>query len=55
MEVTPVSGIERVPWGAASILKRVNDGFFICTCYVQSSEYDYWTNHEFSYDCHFKP
>ena len=38
MEVTPVSGIERVPWGAASIMIRVNDGVFICTCNVQSSE-----------------
>ena len=38
MEVTPVFGIERVPWVAASILIRVNDGVFICTYNVQSSE-----------------
>ena len=34
MNVTPVSGIERVAWGAAIILRRVNDGVFICTCNV---------------------
>ena len=37
-EVTPVSGIEREPWGAACILRRVNDVVFICTCNVQSDE-----------------
>ena len=40
MNVTPVSGIEQVAWGAASILRRVNDGVFICTCNVQSVEYN---------------
>ena len=34
MEVTVVSGIERVPWVPASILKIVNDGVLICTCNV---------------------
>ena len=38
MEVTVVYGIERVHWGPASILRRVNDGFFIYTCNVQSVE-----------------
>ena len=32
MDVTVVSGIERVPWGPASILRRVNGGVFIFTC-----------------------
>ena len=55
LEVNPVSGIERVPLGAASILRIVNDGVFICTCNVKSYEYDCWTNHTFVYDIHFKP
>ena len=55
MDVTTVSGIERSPWGAASILRRVNDGVFICTYNVQSAEYDCWTNNSFVYDSHFKP
>ena len=55
MEVTVVSGIEILPWGPASILKRVNAGVFICTCNVQSVEYDCWTKHAFVYDSHFKP
>ena len=55
MEVTTVSGIERVPWGAASILRRVNDGVFICTCNIQSVEYECWKKHAFVYVSHFKP
>ena len=55
VNITPVSGIEEVAWGAASILRRVNDGVFICTCNVQSVEYNYWKKHEFVYDIHFKP
>ena len=38
LKVTPVSRIEQVAWGAASIMRRVNDGVFICTCNVQSVE-----------------
>ena len=48
MKVTPVSEIEREPWGAACILRRFNDGVFICTCNVKSDEYDCWKNHAFS-------
>ena len=55
MYVTPVLGIEQVAWGAASILRRVNDGVFICTCNVQSVEYNCWTNNEFFYNRNFKP
>ena len=55
MNVTSVSGIEQVAWGAASILRRVNDGVFICTCNVESVEYNCWTKHAFVYDSHFKP
>ena len=36
MKVTTVSGIEQVAWGAASIMRRVNDGVFICKYNVQS-------------------
>ena len=55
MKATVVYGIERVPWGPASILKRVNDGVFICTFNVESDEYDCWTKHAFVYDSHLKP
>ena len=53
--VTPVSGIEQVAWGTSSILRRVNDGVFVCTCYVQSVEYKCWKKHAFFYEIHFKP
>ena len=55
MNVTPVSGIDRVPWGVASILRIVNNGVYICTCNVQSVEYNSWTNNAFVYDNHYKP
>ena len=35
MKATVVFGIERVAWVSASILRRVNDGVFICTCNVK--------------------
>ena len=35
MRVTPVSGIEREPWGAACIIRKVNYGVCICTCNVK--------------------
>ena len=54
MNVTPVSAIERVAWGAASILRIVNDGVSICTCNVQYVEYKFWTKHAFVYDSHYK-
>ena len=55
MNVTPVLVIEQVVWGAASILRRLNDGVFICTCSFQSVEYNCWTNHAFFNESHFKP
>ena len=55
MNMTPVLGIERVAWDAASILRTVNDGVFICTCNVKSDEYNFWTKHAFVYDSHCKP
>ena len=54
MKVTPVSGIEREPWGAACILRTVNYGVLICACNVKSDEYNFWTKHTFVYDSHFK-
>ena len=36
MKVTPVSRIEIEHCGAASILRRVNNGVYICTCSVRS-------------------
>ena len=55
MKVNPVLGIEQVAWGAASIMIKVNYGVFICTCNVQSVEYNCWTKHVFVYDSRFKP
>ena len=55
MKMTPVYGIEREPWGAACILRTVNDGVLICACNVESDEYNFWTKHTFVYDSHFKP
>ena len=36
MKETPVARIEIEDWGAASILRRFNDGVYICTCSVRS-------------------
>ena len=47
MRVTPVSGIEREPWVKASILRRVNDGVYICTCSFKSDQYKCKTKHSF--------
>ena len=55
MNITPVSGIEEVALGAASIPKTVNDGVYICACNVKNVEYNLWTNHAFVYDSHYKP
>ena len=55
MKVTPVSGIEREPWGAATILRRVNDGVYICTCSFRYYEYKCKTKHVLVYDSQFKP
>ena len=55
IKVTPVSGIEIEPLGAACIMIRVNDGVFICKCNVKYDEYNCWTKHVFVYESHFKP
>ena len=55
MKVTSVSGIEREPWGAASIMRKVNNGVLICTCNFQNVEYKCCTKHAFFYDSNFKP
>ena len=55
MKTTPVSGIEREYWGAASILRRVNYGVYICTCSVRYYGYKCNTKHAFVYESHFKP
>ena len=39
MRVTSVPGIEGETWGLASILRRFNDGVYICACSVRSDEY----------------
>ena len=55
MNMTPVFGIDRVAWVAASILRTVNDVVYICTCNVKNVKYDLWTKHAFVYDSHYKP
>ena len=40
---------------AASILRRVNSGLYICTCSVRYDEYKCNTKHAFVFDSHFKP
>ena len=55
MRVTPVFGIYREPWGAACILRKVNDGVYICICNVKSDEYECSTKYAFVYDSNFKP
>ena len=52
MNVNPVLGIDQVAWGAASILRTVNGGVYICTCNVQYVEYNFWTKHAFFNDSH---
>ena len=37
--LTPVLNIEREPWGACSILRKVNDGVYRWLCSVRSKEY----------------
>ena len=55
MNITPISGIEEVAWDAASIMKTVNDGVYICVCNVHNVKYDLWAKHAFVYDSHYKP
>ena len=55
LKLTPVIRIERESWGAASIIRRVNYGVYICTCSFRYDEYFCKTKHEFFYDSHFKP
>ena len=55
MNITPISGREEVKWGAASILRTLNDGVYICVCNVQNVKYYLWTKHAFFYDSHYKP
>ena len=54
MNATPLFYIEREPWSVASILKKVNNGVYICTRSVRSDEYMCNTKHVFLYDSHFK-
>ena len=55
IKVTPVSEIEQIAWVSASIMRRVNDRFFICTYNVQCVKYNCWKKHAFVYVSHFKP
>ena len=53
--VTPVLNTEREQWGTCSVLRKVNDGVYICSCSVISEEYMCKTKHAFVYDKKFKP
>ena len=55
MNITPVSGIEEVAWGAVSILRRVNYGVYIYVCNVNNVKYNLWTKHAFVYESHYIP
>ena len=55
MFMTPVSRIEREPWGTIRILRRVNDGLYIFTSSVRSDEFKCKTKHVFVFDSHCKP
>ena len=55
MNATPVIRTEKEPWGAASIIRIVNDGMYICTCSFRSNEYMCMKKHAFVYYSHFKP
>ena len=55
MNITQVSGIEEVAWGAVSIIKIVNDVVYICVCNIHNVKYNLWTKHYFVYDSHYKP
>ena len=55
MTVTSVLNIEREKWGNNIILREFDDGVYICTCSVQSAQYQYKTKNAFVYDINFKP
>ena len=55
MKLNPVIRIERESWSADSILIRVNDGVYICTCSVKSYRCICMTKHIFMYDSNLKP
>ena len=40
--------------GAESSIRKVNDGVYICTCFVRSDKYKCNTKHTSVYDSHFK-
>ena len=54
MDVTPVFQIEVEPWGAASIVRTVNDRVYIYSCSVRSDEYMCDKKHVFVHDSNFK-
>ena len=55
MKETLVARIEIDDRNAASIIRIVTDGVYICKCSVRYNEYKFKTKHAFFYDCHFKP
>ena len=55
MRVNPAFGIEREPWGAACMMRKVNYRVYICICNVKSDENECWKKHEFIYYSNFKP
>ena len=55
VNVTPVFQIEIELWCAASILRTVNNGVYICTRSVRSDEYMCNTKYLVAYNSKFKP
>ena len=55
MNITTVLGIEEVAWGAVSIMRRLNDGLYICVCNVHNVKYNLWKKHAFVYDSNYIP
>ena len=53
--VNPVLKTERETWGAISVLRKFNDGVYICLCSVKYEEYRRKIKPAFAIDIHFKP
>ena len=54
MSTFTVRNIEGEKWGANSILRKIDDGFYSYTCTVINIDKTYTTSHAFVYDSNFK-
>ena len=53
MNIAPVLNIEREQMGTLKILPRINDGVYVCICYIYSKILKEFTQHTFFYDSYF--